>query len=160
MILPAQTIRELCINEPIGMIEPFHERNETLGMTYGLSPAGYDIRLGEQIAIPYEGHIHLASSIERFHMPNDILGVVHDKSSWARKGLLVQNTVIEPGWYGYLTLELTLHKVTSTLIDPLPLQIPALSPIAQIVFHRLEEGTHEPYSGKYQGQAQGPQEAK
>ena len=33
------------------------------------------------------------------------MGIVHDKSTWARRGLVVQNTVIEPGWHGYLTIE-------------------------------------------------------
>jgi dCTP deaminase len=38
------------------------------------------------------------------------MGIVHDKSTWARRGLVVQNTVIEPGWHGYqTTIELTNH---------------------------------------------------
>ena len=42
------------------------------------------------------------SSIEFFNMPKYLVGIVHDKSSLARQGLSVFNTVIEPGWKGYL----------------------------------------------------------
>jgi len=85
-------------------------------------------------------------------MPDDLLGVVHDKSSWARRGLTVQNTVIEPGWRGFLTLELTYHGDAD-------LALHQGDPIAQIVFHRLDMATVQPYDGKYQDQAPGPQEA-
>jgi dCTP deaminase len=54
--------------------------------------------------------------------------------------LTVQNTVIEPGWRGYLTLELTNH-------GPNRLEIPAGSPIAQIIFEMLDEPTEQPYRG-------------
>ena len=86
-------------------------------------------------------------------MPNDVMGVVHDKSSWARRGLTVQNTVIEPGWRGYLTLELVYHGEGELILC-------YEDPIAQIVFHRLDEITDQPYTGKYQNQAYGPQEAR
>ena len=43
-------------------------------------------------------------------MPSDVLGQVCDKSTWARRGVAVQNTIIEPGWRGYLTVELTNHS--------------------------------------------------
>ncbi len=85
-------------------------------------------------------------------MPNSVMGIVHDKSSWARHGVAVQNTVIEPGWRGYLTLELTNHSQQTRTIKP-------GDPIAQIVFHWLDEPTKQPYEGKYQDQAAGPQEA-
>ena len=79
------------------------------------------------------------------------MGIVHDKSTWARRGLVVQNTVIEPGWHGYLTRS----KLTNHGPDALSLQMAML--IAQIVFHRLEEATEQPYDGKYQNQPSGPQ---
>jgi dCTP deaminase len=85
-------------------------------------------------------------------MPPDVIGFVHDKSSWARKGLAVQNTVIEPGWRGYLTLELTNHGRDA-------LEITEGDPIAQIVFHYLDALTEQPYVGKYQDQGYGPQRA-
>lgn len=86
-------------------------------------------------------------------MPTDVIGVVHDKSSWARRGLAVQNTVIEPGWRGFLTLELTNHGTRK-------LHIPKGCPIAQIVFHRLDEPAARPYDGRYQDQPPGPQPAR
>lgn len=146
MILPAQTIRGL------GIIEPFHERTVEGGKTYGLSSAGYDVRIDQGILVG-AGTFKLASTVECFYMPDDVLGVVHDKSTWARIGIALQNTVIEPGWSGYLTLEITNHSTKGLFID-------RYSPIAQIVFHRLEEATEQPYIGKYQNQERGPQEAR
>jgi dCTP deaminase len=146
MILPAQTIRAL---RPI---EPFCERTMHRGMTYGLGPAGYDVRIAETVTLR-QGGFCLASTIERFEMPDDLLAIVHDKSTWARRGLCVQNTVLEPNWRGFLTLELSMHA-------PGELEILAGDPIAQIVFHRLEAPTEQPYDGRYQDQAAGPQEAR
>ena len=88
-------------------------------------------------------------------MPFDVLGVVHDKSSWVRKGICVQNTIIDPGWCGFLTLELTNHWSNTR-----PCTIRAGTPIAQVVFHRLDQATELPYSGKYQNQERGPQKAR
>lgn len=92
----------------------------------------------------------LASSIEEFQMPDNLVGIVHDKSTWARKGLSVFNTVIEPGWKGFLTLELVYHGNGN-------LHIPAGSGIAQIIFHEIAENSS--YSGKYQGQGDNPVKA-
>ena len=78
---------------------------------------------------------------------------MHDKSSWARRGIAVQNTLFDPGWSGYATLELSNHGqeiVTITAGDP----------IAQIVFHMLDQATEQPYQGKYQDQEAGPQPAR
>jgi dCTP deaminase len=145
MILPAQTIRKL---KPI---LPFHERTVLHGMSYGLSHAGYDVRIAEGCMLdPQESC--LASTVEEFLMPNDLVAFVHDKSTWARRGLSLFNTVIEPGWQGFLTLELVNHSSEMLIIN-------AGDPIAQIVFMRLEEPTEKPYTGKYQDQKRGPQEA-
>lgn len=146
MILSAQSIR-VC-----GILTPFDERTRAHGLTYGLGPAGYDVRVAENINLSPTTTFALASTIERFVMPTDVLGVVHDKSTWARKGLAIQNTVIEPGWQGYLTLELSLHTQDF-------LHIPAGCPIAQIIFHWLDTATEQPYAGKYQNQPAGPQPA-
>ena len=72
------------------------------------------------------------------------------KSTWAREGLSVFNTVIESGWNGFLTLELVYHGQKD-------LHIPAGSGIAQVIFHQL----HEPgyYQGRYQNQADKPVDA-
>lgn len=148
MILSAQSIREADI------IRPFHESTDANGLSYGLGPASYDIRLDQNVTISPKGFA-LCSSMEQFTMPDDVLGVVHDKSTWVRKGICVQNTIIDPGWHGYLTIELTNHG-----LSPTSRLILAGSPIAQIVFHRLDENTTIPYSGKYQYQERGPQEAR
>ena len=65
----------------------------------------YDVRITCCDALIEPGQFLLAATVERFQMPNDLMGIVHDKSTWARRGLVVQNTVIEPGWHGYLTIE-------------------------------------------------------
>lgn len=146
MILPAQEIRK------IKPILPFNERSIHNGMSYGLSHAGYDVRIAETIWLwPLWGR--LASTVEEFFMPDDLVGRVCDKSSWARRFVTVQNTVIEPGWNGFLTLELTRHR-------PWPVRIKAGTPIAQILFEKLAEPTEKPYTGKYQNQQRGPQVAR
>lgn len=166
MILSAQTIRHRCING--SMITPFHERTVANGKTFGLGAAGYDVRVEFKVGTMHRfsalrhsywdgfyepGHrFLLASTTERFIMPDNVMGIVHDKSSWARKGLTVQNTVIEPGWAGFLTLELTYHGEDELVVC-------YGDPIAQIVFHLLDAITEQPYGGKYQNQERGPQEA-
>ena len=146
MILSAQSIRT---RKPI---EPFYERTVVSGMSFGLSHAGYDVRIAETVIL-MPGHFSLASTVEKFDMPDDLIAMVHDKSTWARRGLSLFNTVIEPGWRGYLTLELTNsgHDL---------LRIHAGDPIAQIVFMRLDEPTESPYTGKYQDQEAGAQAAR
>lgn len=128
-------------------VEPFIEPTRINGMTAGVSHAGYDIRVSQAVMLA-PGAFALASTVERFDMPNDVLGIVHDKSTWARKGLSVFNTVIEPGWRGFLTLELVLHSNKGMLIEE-------GSPIAQVVFHRLDQPV-DGYAGKYQDQPDRP----
>lgn len=142
MILSAQSIRKR------GIFNPFHERTVSNGMTYGLSPAGYDVRVAEDVRVQRFSGYFLASTLEHFNMPNDVLGKVVDKSTWARRFIFVQNTVIEPGWHGFLTLEITNHGPESVFIK-------AGTPIAQIILQLLDEPTEQPYAGKYQGQRAG-----
>ncbi len=165
MILSAQTIREFCYKNH--MVHPFHERTVVNGKTFGLSAAGYDVRVEfkdfmvAQFRAPtrhgngeYDpGHTFLlASTMEHFIMPDNIRGVVHDKSSWIRRGLTIGNTVIEPGWSGYLTLELIYHGTEELIVCE-------GDPIAQISFEFLDHATEQPYDGKYQDQFRGPQPA-
>lgn len=138
MILSAQSIRRR------GIFKPFHERTVAHGMTFGLGPAGYDVRIRESLTLA-PGQSSLASTIEHFEMPNDVLGKVADKSTWARRFLAVQNTIIEPSWYGILVLELSNHGQET-------LYITSGMPIAQIILQLLDEPTERPYCGKYQGQ--------
>lgn len=140
--------------------------------SHGLTEAGYDIRIKQDVMFSPEGYqgsaqrpyvrvrepdtstwheapgrFTLASAMEEFQMPGNLVGVVHDKSSWARRGLSVFNTVIEPGWYGFLTLELVFHGQA-------PLEIPAGAGIAQVLFSRTAEPAF--YAGKYQNQEDRP----
>lgn len=138
------------------------------GTSFGLGEAGYDICIKQtvsfrkflwlfpQVRVGWAsswkfGRFALASAEELFQMPDDMLGIVHDKSTWARRTLSVFNTVIEPGWKGYLTLELVFHGNK-------PVHIPAGSGIAQVVFHLLAEEAQ--YKGKYQNQEDKPVSAR
>lgn len=155
MILSAQTIRARCVanrSNEYPLVTPFHERAQAHGMTFGLSGCGYDVRIAETLSIE-PGGCALASTIEQFFIPVDIMGTVADKSTWAREFLAVQHTIIEPGWYGHLTLELTNHSAKVINIE-------AGMPIAQIIFMRLDKPTDQPYKGKYQNQEAGPQVAR
>src|SRR3990167_6435638 len=146
MILPAQIL------DRIRPITPWHPRTQKRGLTYGLGPAGYDVRIAQNVTMlrAIEWDFILASTIEHFTMPNNLLAQVCDKSTWARRGLFVQNTIIEPGWRGFLTLELTYHGAER-------IEILEGDPIAQIIFMELSEPTIYPYEGKYQDQGAGPQ---
>lgn len=145
------------------------------GVSHGLAEVGYDIRIKQEIVFtptdyrmdicyPHEavkvyppkvavggvttlGNFVIASALEEFDMPNDLVGIVHDKSTWARRGLSVFNTVIEPGWNGFLTLELVFHGSE-------PLHIPAGAGIAQVIFHKIAHPAA--YTGKYQSQVDEP----
>lgn len=117
------------------------------GVSYGLAEAGYDIRIKQDVLLHPFRRFQIASTVERFQMPYHLVGIVHDKSTWARRGLSVFNTVIEPGWAGWLTLELVYHGWR-------PLRIPAGAGIAQVIFHETREAAS--YKGKYQNQADRP----
>jgi len=130
------------------------------GVSFGLSEAGYDIRIKQDIVFDRgvfvdgvhtaTGNFTIASAIEEFQMPTNLVGIVHDKSTWARQGLSVFNTVIENGWHGFLTLELVYHGRDG-------LHIPAGAGIAQVIFHETIERAS--YDGKYQNQPDRPVEA-
>ena len=148
---------------------PDHKVSEH-GVSYGLGEAGYDIRIKQDITfyrlfglIPmvkvvdgnqvsrHLGKFTLASAIEKFNMSPSCVAIVHDKSTWARRALSVFNTVIEPGWKGYLTLELVYHGRKK-------LHIPAGSGIAQVLFHLVQEPAN--YNGKYMNQENKPVAAR
>ena len=138
-------------------------------MTHGLGPAGYDLRLdlgeewlsrewrAEERESRYlaPGQFILAAGMEYLRMPDNVLGRVCDKSTLARRGLAAQNTVVEPGWEGFLTLELTNHSRFG-------IGLRQGQPIVQIIFEFLDEPAERPYpaDGKYQRQEAGPQAAR
>lgn len=143
------------------------------GTSWGFSEAGYDIRIKQSVLFTAggpsglmhvaigdtpescvlfdKGRFALASAIEQFQMPNWLTGIVHDKSTWARRGLSVFNTVIEPGFCGGLTLELVYHGNTELII-------PAGAGIAQVMFHEIRQPAE--YRGKYQHQSNNPEPAR
>ena len=158
--MPVINGKTLLAKSPIrGMIP---HKLKAHGTSYGLVEAGFDIRVKQEIifrpvmamgpTIEVNGQIKhgrftLASAIEEFDMPTDLVGVVHDKSTWARQGLSVFNTVIEPGWKGFLTLELVFHGNKDMVI-------PAGTGIAQVIFTSLAHDAY--YEDKYNGQSTDP----
>jgi dCTP deaminase len=152
MILSAQTIRALCLDgRSLPLVMPFSERAVVRGRSHGLSAASYDVRCAQSFRL-FPGDFLLASTVERVCLPADLLAFVKDKSSWARIGVAVQNTLIDPGFRGHVTLELSNHS-------PRYVDVEEGDPIAQLVFCRLDQPTDLPYSGKYQDQGRDPQPA-
>ncbi len=175
-ILSDHEIKALCRGKK-GMLVPFVSTQKGRP-SYGLSSYGYDLRLGHRFLVPLggmnvvldpidfpEGHFRqieatsvfelspnsqvLAESVECFVMPDDVCGVCWGKSSYARCGLLVNVTPLEPGWRGILTIELA-------NVSPLPIRLHVGQGIAQVVFFRGErpERTYseKEAGGEYQNQ--------
>lgn len=144
-------------------------------VSFGLSSTGYDLRLArdfkvftntfsvvvdpkdfdEKSFVSVEADVcmippnsfALGRTVERIRMPRDLTGVILSKSTYARCGLIVCGTVAEPGWEGYLTLE-----ISNT--TPLPARIYAGEGIAQILFlHGAEcQVSYADRKGKYNQQ--------
>lgn len=166
MIINGKTLLEMA---PIK--DMFSEKIKAYGVSHGLGEAGYDIRLKQDVCFEpdlgakgmifiggsedhtssHNGRFVIASAMEQFQMPSVLTGIVHDKSTWARQGLSVFNTVIEPGFIGGLTLELVYHGSKR-------LEIPAGAGIAQVIFHRVVCPAE--YDGKYQNQSTEPVDSK
>lgn len=159
------------------MIEPFLEKQKGRGrISYGLSSYGYDIRLADEYRIfgaargavvdpkdfpaeaflPHRGescvvppHCYvLARSLECFHMPRGVLALCTGKSTYARCGIVVNVTPLEPGWTGHLTM-----CIANT--SPLPVKVYSGEGIAQVLFLEGDELCAVSYSdrrGKYQSQ--------
>jgi dCTP deaminase len=102
---------------------------------------------GDYYLIPGHAYV-LAVTLETITIPRDHLGLVVGKSTYARCGLIVNTTPLEPGWTGQLVLEL--HNAT-----PLPLRVYAREGIAQLLMLPIDitpEVTYADRDGKYQGQ--------
>lgn len=153
----------------------FHPRTKDRVISYGLSSYGYDIRLSREfmvfnnldpavidpknfdedrftitkkgfITIPPNSFV-LGRSLERFNMPKNVMGVCLGKSTYARCGIVVNVTPIEPSWRGYLTIE-----ISNT--TPVPVVVYADEGIAQILFFKSSNCAvnYDDREGKYQGQ--------
>lgn len=86
---------------------------------------------------------YLGGTRETLKMPDDLMGFVCLRSTWARSGLLVPPTVVDAGFEGNLTLEIL------SAVDTLP--VPYGQRFAHLILAKLS-GPAEPYAGKYQGQ--------
>ena len=95
-----------------------------------------------------EASFALARTVERFKVPRDVIVVCLGKSTYARCGIIVNVTPLEPEWEGIVTLE-----VSNT--TPLPARIYAGEGIAQMLFFQSDEPCEVSYAdkkGKYQSQ--------
>ncbi len=102
--------------------------------------------------ILHPGEFVLGSTLERVRLPDDLVARLEGKSSLGRLGLLIHSTAgyVDPGWDGYLTLELS-------NVANLPITIYPGMKIGQISFFRLTTAAEVPYGSavrgsKYQGQ--------
>lgn len=174
-IMPDHWIREQSINN--GMIDPFVEKQTAEGkISYGLSSYGYDSRCSDEFKIftnvdnaivdpknfseksfvdrqtdvciiPPNSFV-LTRSVEYFRIPKDVLVVCLGKSTYARCGLIVNVTPLEPGWEGHVTLE-----ISNT--TPLPAKVYANEGVAQFLFFKGSSECETSYadrSGKYMNQ--------
>ena len=174
-IIPDHEIRHLV--ESCQMIEPFVETQKKAGIiSYGLSSYGYDARVAPEFkiftnvdnamvdpkqfdgscfvnrqtdvcVIPPHGFV-LARTVEYFRIPRDVLVICLGKSTYARCGLIVNVTPLEPGWEGHVTLE-----ISNT--TPLPAKVYANEGLCQFLFFRGSSPCEVSYAdrnGKYMGQ--------
>ncbi|MEE8294286.1 MAG: dCTP deaminase [Sphingomonadales bacterium] len=160
-----------------GMIEPFVETQKREGtISYGLSSYGYDARVSDEFKIftnvdsaivdpknfsPKSfvdrtgpmcvippNSFALARTVEYFRIPRDILVICLGKSTYARCGIIVNVTPLEPGWEGHVTLEFS-------NTTPLPARIYANEGACQFLFLKGNEPCETSYAdraGKYMGQ--------
>ena len=159
------------------MISPFEDQQVSKSkISYGLSSYGYDIRVtdeykiftninnsiidpknfDEKSFINFKGDVcivpansfALARSVEYFKIPRNVLTICLGKSTYARCGIIVNVTPLEPGWEGNVTLEFS-------NTTPLPAKIYANEGVAQFIFLKGNEKPEVTYSdrkGKYMGQ--------
>ncbi len=174
-IMPDHWIRDRAVND--AMIEPFTEKLQREGViSYGLSSYGYDARCSEEFMIftnvdnalvdpkdfSHQSFVErkgpicvippnsfaLTRTVEYFRIPKDTLVICLGKSTYARCGLIVNVTPLEPGWEGHVTLE-----ISNT--TPLPAKVYANEGICQFLFFKGSspcEVTYADRSGKYMGQ--------
>ena len=159
------------------MISPFEDKQVRGNkISYGLSSFGYDARVSNEFKIftnlnsevvdpknfkptnfitknvseciiPPNSFV-LASTVEYFKIPKDILVICLGKSTYARCGIIVNVTPLEPGWEGHVTLEFS-------NTTPLPAKVYANEGVAQFIFlkgNETPETTYSDRNGKYMGQ--------
>lgn len=145
-------------------------------ISYGTSSYGYDVRCANEFKIFTNVHSNivdpknfqkesfvdvqsdvciippnsfaLARTVEYFKIPRDVLVICLGKSTYARCGIIVNVTPLEPEWEGHVTLEFS-------NTTPLPAKIYAGEGVAQMLFLESDEQCETSYkdrAGKYQGQ--------
>jgi len=145
-------------------------------VSFGTSSYGYDIRCSSEFKIftninstivdpksfdeksfvDFKGEVciippnsfALARTVEYFRIPRDVLVLCLGKSTYARCGIIVNVTPLEPEWEGHVTLEFS-------NTTPLPAKIYANEGVAQVIFFESDEPCETSYrdrGGKYQGQ--------
>ena len=146
-------------------------------ISYGTSSYGYDVRCAREFKIFTNVHttsvvdpknfdescfisidepfciippnsFALARTVEYFRIPRDVLTICLGKSTYARCGIIVNVTPLEPEWEGHVTLEFS-------NTTPLPAKIYALEGVAQMLFYQSDEQCETTYAqrgGKYMGQ--------
>jgi len=146
------------------------------GISYGTSSYGYDVRCAREfkiftninsavvdpknfdansfvdisgdVCIIPPNSFALAHTIEYFRIPRNVLTICLGKSTYARCGIIVNVTPLEPEWEGHVTLEFS-------NTTPLPAKIYANEGVAQFLFFESDEQCETSYAdraGKYQGQ--------
>ena len=174
-VLSDKWIKKMALEKE--MIKPFIEKQKAENsISYGLSSFGYDARVSDEFriftdvdsavvdpknfnknsfvsrkskecVIPPNSFV-LASTVEYFKIPKDVLVICLGKSTYARCGIIVNVTPLEPGWEGHVTLEFS-------NTTPLPAKIYANEGVAQFIFLKGNEKPEVSYSdrkGKYMGQ--------
>ena len=171
-------IRRMAAQGMIDPFEPgqVKEVNGKRIVSYGTSSYGYDIRCsgefkvftninativdpkvfdeksfvdiqGDECIIP-PNSFALARTVEYFRIPRSVLTICLGKSTYARCGIIVNVTPLEPEWEGHVTLEFS-------NTTPLPARIYANEGVAQVIFIESDEVCETSYrdrGGKYQGQ--------
>ncbi len=173
-IMPDSWIREKAQK---GMIEPFAEKQSGIGkISYGLSSYGYDARVSSEFKVftnmesaivdpkNFSGNsfvdrdtdvciippnsFALARTVEYFRIPRDILVICLGKSTYARCGIIVNVTPLEPEWEGHVTLEFS-------NTTPLPAKIYANEGACQFLFFQgsaVCDVSYKDRAGKYMNQ--------
>lgn len=167
--------REYAMIEPFEENQVRFAHNERI-ISYGTSSFGYDVRCSRHFKIftninsaivdPKNFDVNsfvdiesdvciippnsfvLGSTMEYFRIPRDVLAICLGKSTYARCGIIVNVTPLEPEWEGHVTLEFS-------NTTPLPAKIYAEEGVAQLLFLESDEPCEVSYrdrNGKYQGQ--------
>jgi dCTP deaminase len=162
--------------EPFEAGQVRHSEDGSRLISYGTSSYGYDVRCANEFKVFTNIHsatvdpknfdensfvdiqsdvciippnsFALARTVEYFRIPRDVLTVCLGKSTYARCGIIVNVTPLEPEWEGHVTLE---FSNTTTL----PAKIYANEGVAQMLFFESDETCETSYKdrgGKYQGQ--------